>query len=92
MPVGSHLSGVTGATAYDCSMEVRVTYDGLADAAYVYLVAIGPGEVATTVAGEGDAASVNLDFDRDGRLLGIEVLGASRWLPGDVIEQAERIG
>jgi hypothetical protein len=34
--------------------------------------------VATTVPGEDEAGSVNLDFDRDGRLLGIEVLAASR--------------
>lgn len=69
-----------------------MTYDGSADAAYIHLVPIKPGGVATTVMGEEEAGSVNLDFDRDGRLLGIEVLGASRWLPGEVIKQAERIG
>ena len=72
-------------------MQVRVTYDGMADAAYIYLVPVEAGAVATTVDGAGEAASVNLDFDREGRLLGIEVLAASRWLPGEVIEQAERI-
>jgi uncharacterized protein YuzE len=73
-------------------MEVRVTYDGSADAAYIHLAPIKADGVATTVSGEGEAGSVNLDFDRDGRLLGIEVLAASRWLPREVIEQAERIG
>ena len=73
-------------------MKVRVTYDGSADAANIYLVPIEAGGVATTVAGEDEAGSVNLNFDRDGRLLGIEVLAASRWLPAEVIEQAERIG
>jgi len=51
-------------------------------------VAIRADGVATTVPGEHEAGSVNLDFDRDGRLLGIEVLAASRWLPREVIEQA----
>jgi len=72
-------------------VEVRVTYDGSADAAYIYLVPIEAGLVATTVPGEDEAASVNLDFDREGRLLGIEVMAASRWLPREVIEQAEHI-
>jgi hypothetical protein len=45
-------------------MDVRVTYDGSADAAYIYLVMVGPGDVATTVVGEDEAGSVNLDFNR----------------------------
>jgi uncharacterized protein YuzE len=73
-------------------MEMRVTYDGSVDAAYIYLVPIQAGDVDATVTGEDEAGSVNLDFDRDGRLLGIEVLAASRWLPREVIERAERIG
>ena len=73
-------------------MELRVTYDSSTDAAYIYLVRIEAGGVATTVPGEDEAGSVNLDFDRDGRLLGIEVVAASRWLPHEVIEQAERTG
>ena len=58
--------------------EITVTYDGSADAAYIHLVPIRADGVATTVPGEHEAGSVNLDFDRDGRLLGIEVLAASR--------------
>jgi uncharacterized protein YuzE len=72
-------------------VEIRVTYDGSADAAMIYLVPIGPGEVGTTVVGE-DEAAVNLDFNGHGQLIGIEILGASRSLPRGVIEQAERIG
>jgi uncharacterized protein YuzE len=71
---------------------MRVTYDGSADAAMIYLVPIGPGEVATAVVGEDEAGSVNLDFNADGQLVGVEVLAASRSLPREVIEQAERIG
>src|SRR5262245_58012690 len=81
-PVGRRIRGV----------ELRVTYDSSADAAYIYLGRIEAGGVATTVAGEDEAGSVNLDFDHDGRLLGIEVLAASRWLPREVIVQAEHIG
>jgi uncharacterized protein YuzE len=73
-------------------MEVRVTYDGSADAAYIYLTAIDAGAVATTVTGDEEAGSVNLGFDAEGRLVGIEVLAASRWLPRNVIDHADRIG
>jgi uncharacterized protein YuzE len=73
-------------------MEIRVTYDGSVDAAKIYLATIGAGGVVTTVVGEDEAGSVNLDFDPDGRLVGIEVLRASRHLPPEVIERADRIG
>ena len=63
---------------------MKITYDNTVDAAYIYLVdSIGQGEVAHTypcnpieVNGE-----INLDFDSNGRLLGIEVLDASQKLP-----------
>jgi hypothetical protein len=32
---------------------------------------------------------INLDFDGDQRLLGIEVINASKTLPADALEQAE---
>lgn len=74
---------------------MRITYDGNADAAYIYLIdRIGQGEVAkTSVAGHGSPAlnSINLDFDADGRLLGIEVLGAGRALKEETLQGAERI-
>jgi uncharacterized protein YuzE len=35
---------------------------------------------------------VILDFDGNGRLIGIEVLNASRTLPTELLESAERIG
>ena len=73
-------------------MELRVTFDPEADAAYINLVDIGPGEAVTTVAGEDEAAGINLDSDTDGRLLGIEIESASYRLRASAIEQAERIG
>jgi Protein of unknown function (DUF2283) len=47
------------------------------------LVDIEPGGVATTVPGDpgSEAFGVNLDFDGDGRLLGIEAMSASAALP-----------
>lgn len=67
---------------------MRITYDRDADAAYIYLVdEIVIGGVARTVPVEALAAEamINLDFDADGRLLGIEVLDASRKLPASLL-------
>jgi uncharacterized protein YuzE len=54
----------------------RVTHDRIADAAYLYLVDIRPRGVADTVAFGSDetrpAWGINLDFDHDDRLVGIE--------------------
>ena len=57
-----------------------MTYDSDADAAYVYLrpsTVVEP-SVATTVTANAD---INLDFDREGRLVGVEILGASNLHP-----------
>jgi uncharacterized protein YuzE len=52
--------------------RLYVTVDRRAGAAYISLIAaVGPGEVANTVEG---APNINLDFDAQGRLLGIELL------------------
>jgi uncharacterized protein YuzE len=64
---------------------VRVTLDDEADAAYIYLVedSVKPLE---TVPVEGILPwMINLDFDADGRLIGIEVLDARRLLPGEFL-------
>ena len=64
---------------------MRVTFDEEADAAYIYLVddALKP---LTSVPVEGILPwMINLDFDADGRLVGIEVLEARRLLPGDFL-------
>ena len=67
---------------------MHIKYDAAADSAYIYLVEfIGAGEVAKTypcdpreVGGE-----INLDFDGEGRLIGIEVLDASKALPAGLL-------
>ena len=70
---------------------IDLEYDPAADAAYIYLrrpSARGPFAVGHTVAcapRETSGHMINLDFDDDGRLIGIEVLDASRALPADLL-------
>jgi uncharacterized protein YuzE len=66
---------------------LRLTYDPDADAAYVSLqpgTVIQP-SVATTVTVN---ASINLDFDSEGHLIGVEVLAARTLLRPDLLAQA----
>jgi uncharacterized protein YuzE len=62
-------------------MAIRVTYSTATDAAYIYLVPIGPGESKDMDVGVDRNMNVNLDYNAEGRLIGIEVLGASGTLP-----------
>jgi uncharacterized protein YuzE len=71
-----------------CATTMKITYDKSTDAAYIYLAAvIEAGGVAKTYCC--DPLEVNgqihLDFDKQGRLVGIEVLGASKLLPEAVL-------
>lgn len=71
---------------------MRVTYDPDVDAAYVQLAdEIGVGGVAFTYPCDVAAVGgmVNLDFDSDGRLVGIEVLGAKAKLPPEVFRHVD---
>ncbi len=72
---------------------MRITFDRSANAAYIYLVPIGPGEAATThdVTPPHARGMILLDFNKAGRLIGIEVLNATRILPDDLLKQAERL-
>jgi len=70
---------------------MRVTHDRTVDAAYIYLSSsIAPGAVKTTYACDPAevGGQIHLDFDAQGRLVGIEVLDASRKLPPDILEGA----
>ncbi|MFF9868212.1 DUF2283 domain-containing protein [Streptomyces sp. NPDC013953] len=71
---------------------MRVTYDAVANMAYIHLVdRIDPGEaVQQVVAGDGTTAV--LDFDAQGRLLGVELFDAGSRLHPDLLDAAERIG
>ena len=52
---------------------MKVEYDARADAAYISLRAIGPGDAVRQVPCDPEMLDVILDFDRDDRLIGIEV-------------------
>ncbi|HZM30814.1 MAG TPA: DUF2283 domain-containing protein [Acidimicrobiales bacterium] len=69
------------------SRVLRLTYDREADAAYVYLLAptaVQPSVARTMSVDE----NINLDFDDEGRLVGIEVLGARNLRPELLAEAA----
>ncbi len=70
---------------------MKLTYDKEADAAYLYFKPLSAGEAAKTIEGEGETEGINLDLDAEGRLVGIEILGASRRLPGECLRKAERL-
>ena len=75
------------------SNDLRVTDDPSVDAAYLDLSgAIGPGGVARSVVCDVgvDCGHVTLDFDAAGKLVGLEVVGASPLLPAAMLAQAER--
>jgi uncharacterized protein YuzE len=70
---------------------VRFTYDAEVDAAYISLTAKNQeGSVSNTVGLDDDEnvtnADINLDFDKSGKLLGIEVLNASQVFREDIFE------
>jgi uncharacterized protein YuzE len=70
---------------------MKLSYDSSVDAAYIQIAEeIGAGGVAMTypcdpleVRGE-----INLDFDAEGRLIGIEVLDASKKLPPELLRSS----
>lgn len=72
---------------------MHITFDRRANAAYIELVPVGRGEVAKTecVAPPHLRGMVNLDFNKNGRLIGIEILNATRILPIEVLDQADRL-
>ncbi len=65
---------------------MKIEYDKDVDAGYIYLVnEIKDGEAVKTI--ELDS-NIILDFDKDGKLLGIEVLNASAVLNKDILMKA----
>ena len=69
---------------------MRFTHDPQADAAKIYLVdAIQSGEVKKSHVCDIEQAnaSIILDFDSLDRLVGIEILGASKILPERMLEE-----
>ena len=66
-------------------MEMKITFDKEADAAYIYFKEISEGEVKTTISLND---SVNIDLDAEGKTLGIEILNASKNLPQSALKSA----
>jgi uncharacterized protein YuzE len=69
-------------------LAVRITYDPEADAAFVYLVdEIQPGEGSRSLMCDLEIreGAVILVLDGEDRLVGVEILGASRLLPNALL-------
>jgi uncharacterized protein YuzE len=62
---------------------MRTEFDKEADAAYIYFKEIGSGEVAQTISLND---SVNVDLDKNGKVLGIEILIACQHLPSSAFK------
>ena len=62
-----------------------LTFDKEADAAYIYFKEISEGEVTNTISLN---ESVNIDLDKDGKTIGIEILDASKSLPLNALNSA----
>jgi uncharacterized protein YuzE len=73
----------------ECIM--RVTYDSEANAAYVELGddVAGGTAVENVVVERPGQSDIVLDFDADGRLLGVEVIGATQLLRTTVLDTAD---
>jgi uncharacterized protein YuzE len=67
-------------------MAVKITFDKEADAAYIYLKEMSPGEVKKTISLND---SLNIDLDSNNQILGIEILNASQNLPLSSINKEE---
>lgn len=62
---------------------MKATYDKEADAAYIYLKEkIGKGEIKNTISMN---ENIILDFDKDHKLIGIEILSASKVIQSGII-------
>lgn len=64
---------------------MKITLDKEADAAYLYFKEISEGEVEKTISLN---ESINIDLDKEGRTLGIEILDASKNLPLNALKSA----
>jgi uncharacterized protein YuzE len=76
---------------------MKITYDKQADAVYIYIkpgADTTPHWVAKTYLCDPKEINgmINLDFDDDGKLGGIEIMGASKKLPKEILDTAEIIG
>ena len=66
---------------------MKFEYDKEVDAAYIYLVYPIKDRQASNTIQLND--TITLDFDKEGKLLGIEILDASKVLKKKVLEEAQ---
>ena len=77
--------------------ELKATYDRQANAAYIYfgdpLQAGAPGAAVKTYTCDPITVNgmINLDFNKEGRVIGIEILDARSRLPSYLLDAAERL-
>lgn len=73
---------------------IKVQYDKKGDSAYIYLTDIGPAGVSFTYPCNPLEVKgmINLDFDQEGKLIGVEIIDASKKLPKEILDSAEIIG
>ena len=74
---------------------MKTTYDRSVNAAYILLddnIYFGRVKNSYPCDINKVGGMINLDFDADGRLVGIEVLDARHLLPKELLDQAEIIG
>lgn len=67
---------------------MRIEYERSTDQAYVYLREIAAGDAVTQVPILEDDIHVVLDLDVEGRLIGVDVMGASQSLPPELLQDA----
>ena len=66
---------------------MKIEYDKEVDAAYIYIkYPIKEGEAVNNVKLKDN---IIVDFDKDGKLLGVEVLDASKFLSRSVLEESQ---
>ena len=71
-----------------------VTYDKEANAAYIGFAKVTSGEVSETIEielPESVSGDLNLDLDKKGKILGVEVLNASEILPAALLKRAKEL-
>ncbi len=72
----------------DARVPARVTLDDEANAAYIYMVGdLAPSGVTRTVPLDHPGTVINVDFDSDGRALGVETLDAGATLPAELLSR-----
>lgn len=69
---------------------MRITYDRTVDAAYVYLIEIETGAAVSQKHVALDGGEIIIDFDKDGYLLGIEILGANSILRRELLVESSQ--